>query len=530
MRTGDTLRGGGAARQGGAFAQDSRGVSSPAAMRPVLPKMRFAVLLSLALWLGAFPFRAGAQSLPGQEETVRRAIGMLAETYARAPQSEEEAQRFSVLQGRALDDIADAGPAARGILREALQQEGVLPPVAYTLATLLVLSEGKGAADFVLRATARLSPAISPAEAYYFAHTLSVAAPKQGAELAFRFAKLPENTEFPVPAANLVLPLVPAMAYLLAAGDNESLNELGRKLSKPGKLHFQNARTLLRVAAHLQAVELVPGLLRELPKLPANSPVLEDVLDTLGRLADLSALKPLSDYARKGKTPKVRERAALALADLRSPMCEDALLAALGDPVPAVRSAAIVGLAAIETPGSLDALRKGLGGLEKSEQVRQDYLQAAELVGDRSWAPDLDRASRKWVGVQERVKQIEKKAARRETLPERIAPELWPELPLNRLDPKKLDGILMEMIERGGIDFPVQKKTILYSAVPEQIPALTPLRILLAQRLTRENILAWTEYLETLRLLRIRLRPDPRPLFPQLGKAPHSPLEIKDAK
>ena len=88
---------------------------------------------------------------------------------------------------------------------------------------------------------------------------------------------------------------------------------------------------------------------------------------------------------------------------------------------------------------------------------------------------------------------------------------------MNELPPERLNEQLWDMINARGLGFSQMKKTVLYSATPKHVQHLEYLRTLLARELTRQNLDTWLDVLNTLQLVRRRLRDDPRPLFAPRG-------------
>ncbi len=473
-------------------------------------KKTFVFLLS---WLAVLPLLLGQAGALGQAEQAALAVRGLVETYSANPLTAEDQELWRRRREVALDAITAAGPLARVPLREALQRPEVGPAPAYTLATLLLLSEGPGAGEFLLGALARQPPQEALSEAFYFGHTLAVFSPADFPPLGERLLDLPATTQFSLPAEAISFPFISGVAYLYAASEGRGLGALAQQAGDLEKLPLGRAEAAVRVAVHLNLVQITPRLLEKPRKLPGDSPYLRVVVWALGQLGGLSAVEPLARVAAKNKRAQIREEAAFALTEMRSRLCEPGLLELTRDPEPAVRGTAIAGLAYLRTPKALGTLLDALGGPEKDPKVREDYLRAAAVAGDRSWSDALRKAEKNWpslaVEARETLLALRKIAPR----PSGLAPSLWPDLPLENLSADRVTDRLQGVVDAGGVGFPSLKRTVLYSAEGRHVEMLEALRGVTAKELKRANLDSWLDVLETLGLLRKRLRADPWPLF-----------------
>jgi len=469
--------------------------------------------LFLLAWLASLSLRLGQAGAFNQTEKAALAVQGLVETYSANPLTAEDQELWRRRREMALDAISSAGPLARAPLREALQRPEVGPAPAYTLATLLLLSEGPGAGTFLLGALGRQPPRQALSEAFYFGHTLAVFAPADFPPFGERLLDLPATARFALPAEGISFPFIPGVAYLYAVSEGRGLGALAAQAGGIEKLPLGRAEAAVRVAVHLNLVQITPRLIEKLRKLPGGSPRLRVVVWALGQLGDLAAVEPLTKVAAGSKRPDIREEAAFALTEMRSRLCEPGLLELLRDREPNVRGAAIAGLAYLRTPKALETLREALGGPERDPKVREDYLRAAGVAGDRSWSDALRLAEKNWPGLAAQIRETLLALQKTDSRPAGLAPSLWPGLPLENLSPDRLTDRLQGVVDAGGVGFPSLKRTTLYSATGQHVEMLEALRAVTAKELKRANLDSWLDVLETLGLLRKRLRADPWPLF-----------------
>lgn len=459
------------------------------------------------------------------QDRVRRvygAIDRITETYRQIELAREQGLEPppELIRSRALaiDAIAQAGPLASGPLREALQQEDLPTSVAFVLGTLLALTDGPTAGDFLLGRLKERDPREDPVEAFRFAHTLMTLAPHHGAVFAEKLAELPTSVRFPVPAEEISFPLVGGIAWLYAAGDTPALNDLAALIEDVSRLPPHVAEILLRVSARLQLIQLLPAVQQQVEQTDPESPRMRALIWTLGQFDDPRVIDQLDRLRRTLEDPKLRQEATFALSEIQSPAALGPLKAALTDSDPGVRSYAIAGLARLALPGAREALRNAIGGKESDPKVQSDYLRAAREVGDRTWRDGLKQAAKNWPRHELMCKETSLKLARRDPPKAGMPPLMWPDLPMNRLEPARLNEQLWDVINAKGSGFSQLKKTVLYSATPQHVQHLEYLRTLLAKEISRRNLNTWLDVLDTLQLVRRRLRTDPRPLFASPGK------------
>ena len=461
-------------------------------------------------------------------EQIYKAIDRLVETYRQADESArqglEPPPELSQTRAAAIDAIAQGGPLASTPLREALQQKDFPTGAAFILGTMLTITDGAAAGDFVLAQLKERDPGEDPVEAFRFAHTLMLLAPHHGTIYAERLAELPSDVRFPVPVEGIAFPLIGGIAWLYAAGDTDALNNLAGLLEDVSRLPPHVSDNLLRVATQLQLTQVLPLVEKQAAATAEDSPRLRALIWALGQFDDPRAIPQLDKFRRTLKDPALRQEAAYALAEIQSPAAFEALRDALSDKAPGVRSYAVAGLVKLATPRARSLLRAGLGGSESDPQVQSDYLRAARAVGDRTWRDALGKTAENWPRHELIARETSLSLARTDPPSPSASPvKLWPGVPMNELPPERLNEQLWDVINAGGMGFSQLKKTVLYSATPKHVQHLEYLRTLLAKQLTRQNLDTWLDVLDTLQLVRRRLRADPRPLFPARdGPAPAS--------
>lgn len=453
---------------------------------------------------------------------IHGAVEQLIETYRQAKfaadQGMEPEPELLKTRARAIELIAQGGPLSSTPLREALQQENLPAGAGYIMGTMLMLTDGATAGDFVLAQLKERDPAEDPVEAFRLGHTLMLTAPHHGAIFAERLAELTNDIRFPVPNEGIAFPLIGGIAWLYAAGDTDALNDLAALIEDVSRLPPHVSDNLLRVVTQLQLHQLLPLIEEQAASTPEDSPRFRALLWALGQLDDPKVIPQLDKFRRTLKDPILRQEATFALGEIQSPAALGPLRDALSDKIPGVRSYAVSGLVKLDTPKARTLIREALGGPESDQQVQADYLRAARQAGDRTWRDALAKAAENWPKHKLIAKETSLSLARTEPRnPAAPPPSVWPGEPMNELPPERLNEQLWDVINARGLGFSQMKKTVLYSATPKHIQHLEYLRTLLARELTRQNLDTWLDVLNTLQLVRRRLRDDPRPLFAPRG-------------